>query len=339
MAQTPLDLHFGSTGTHFSAAQARSTQAASTIQVPSLGYLTSESQRILRPILGAPGAVVLGDPIALPDKLTRLSIAPGQQYALTEFEGASELGVMPLNVDSAGASAGHVQPIPGTFAHSDRLAFSPSGSVAVIYSAAVQQAQIVNSLPLSAQKIRQIHLIALGGVPVTSLAVSDDAELLLVGVSDGTTGQVWLFAGEQPGRQLMNVGVPSALRFFAGKQDAVVADSSLKQVSILTALAQQVNSRVLAGAAQGLSAPADLEISSDQNRVWVADAGNNGLLGIELSSGTVTATDCPFAPGGFTRLIGTSVFLISSGGTASVGLWAPDALNSRVWRLAQTRSE
>jgi hypothetical protein len=201
--------------------------------------------------------------------------------------------------------------------------------VALLYLATLQQAQIVTGLPSSAQIAQSLDLTILGGAPVTSLAVSDDAQAVLVGVSDGTSGAVWLFSSGQPAQQLVSVGVPSALRFFAGRQDAVVADTGWQQVSLLTGTAQQFNLQMLASAAKGITAPADVEISTDQQRVLVADGG--GLFSIDLSSAAVNTTDCPFTPAGLTKLSGQSVHLVTGRDSTSSGLWAPGTAESRVW--------
>jgi hypothetical protein len=49
-----------------------------------------------------------------------------------------------------------VIPIATTFSHSDRIVFSPSGSVAVLYSAMTNQAQVVTGLPGGPQLSRTV---------------------------------------------------------------------------------------------------------------------------------------------------------------------------------------
>ena len=296
-------------------------------QTPLLGYVTSDSPVSVRPIVGAPGAVVVGDAIPLPGDVTRFVLAPGQRFGIVERAGASELGILPLSVTESGTS----QPLPGTSAHMDSIAFSPSGTAAVVYSAALQQAQVLTGMPSAGQISQSFDLTPLNGVPVTSLAVSDDAQAVLMGVSDGTSGAVWSLAPGQPAQQLVKLGVPSAIRFFAGKQDAVVADQGWQQVSLLSSVVQQFNSRLLAGSAQGVTVPSDVEISTDQQQVWVAD-GSGNLLNIDLNSGATTSTDSPVLPARLTRLSGKSLYLITSPDSTSSGLWAP-ATSSSPWKL------
>ena len=88
--------------------------------------------------------------------------------------------------------------------------------------------------------------------------MSDDAEIVLAGVSDGTSGAVWAL-GDQKAQRLLSVGVPSALRFLA------------QQISLVTGVAPPANVQLLAGSGQGLSGPTDVDISGDQQEVWVTD--------------------------------------------------------------------
>ncbi len=306
---------------------ALSAPASTNVRIPVLGYVASTSPASIRSILGAPGAVVLGDPVSLPDGVTSATVVPGQAYAIMERSQAAQMFLAPLSV----TSAGDLVPMAGTFAHADRIVFSPSGTVAAIYSVALAQVQVITGLPLSPQLARLIDLSTLGSTPVTSLAVSDDGQSVLAGISDGTSGAVWLFPGQGAAKQQMSAGVPSAARFITGRQDAVIADAGWQQVALLSSVGDQPGTRILGGSAQGFAAPTDLELSADQKRVWVADA--NSLFSIDLASGAVSAQDCPFPPSSLLRLTGRSVYLVSSQDGSATGMWAPDSAVPRVWQV------
>lgn len=297
--------------------------SAARLQVPVLGFVTGSAPISLRPILGAPGSVVLGDAIPLPGQLTKIAVAPGQQYAIVELDGGTEAAILPLD----SGVAGDLQTIPGTVAHWDRIAFSNSGSFAVLYSAAEQRLQVVSGLPSQAAAMRTLDPAGLGNVPVSALAVSDDGQSVLIGQSDGTSGSVSLFAADQPANRIAAAGDPSALKFLPDSQDALLADRGLKQVLIITG----GQPRLIAGEAQGVTSPADVEISADRQRVWIADA--NGLMVVQIDSGTVATESCPYPPASLSRLAAKSVFLITAQDGESSGLWAPETPNRQVWRL------
>jgi hypothetical protein len=301
----------------------------SQLQSPILGFLASNTPVALRPIFGVPGAVVLGDPLALPGDITRVTMAPNQQYALVERNDASEMGLLPLTV----SGTGDIQTIAGSLGHADRIAFSPSGTSAVIYSAASQQLQLLTGLASAAPAVSDMSSDAVNGTPLTALAVSDDAQAVLAGLSDGTNGAVWLLSAQAQAKQLMPAAVPSAIRFLPQSQDAVLADSGWKQVDLLTAVTAQFSSRLLADESQGINAPADVDVTPDSNRVWVADAGGSALLVIDIAAGAVASIDSPFAPSSLLRLAGRSVFLVAAQDATSTGVWAPETPDTGVWRL------
>ena len=312
------------------------------LKIPLLGYAVSDSPLRVRPIAGAPGAVTLGDPVPLPAGVTRVVVAPGRQFAIVEATGAVSSALLALTLDGSGTIA----PIANSFSHSDRIAFSPSGSFAVLYSAAAQQAQVIAGSPSSPQLSRTVDLTA-PSLPLTSIAVSDDGQAILAGVSDGSHGSVWSFIAGQPAQQIAAAGLPSALRFLAAGRDAVMADRAWQQIVRLPSGAP---AQILAGSGQGIRGPSDLEISSDRHTVWVADvsAGESALLkirrtahapqsgkllGIDLTSGAITTVESSFAAASVTRLAGDSVFLLTSAGGDAAGIWAPSASNATVWQL------
>ncbi len=298
-----------------------STSIALAQQIPLLGYLASGAT--VRPIAGAPGAVVVGDAIPIPDDVTAIFPVPRQRIAIVERAGAEVSSVLALGVMESGA----LKPIANSFAHSDRVAFSPSGSVAVLYSADRGQAQILAGFP-HPEIARTVDVSGMG-LPLTSIAVSDDAQTLLAGVSDGNNGAIWRFAAGQDPQQIAAAGVPSSIRFFDGKRDAVIADAGWHQVSVLSNGAAP---QMIAGSAQGVNSPADVEISADQQTVWVCDSAN-GLFRIDLSSSSVAAVDGAIPAARVLRLMGGSNFLLVSGDGANAALWAPDSANQRMWRI------
>jgi hypothetical protein len=89
----------------------------------------------------------------------------------------------------------------------------------------------------------------------------------------------------------------------------------------------------VADESQGVSAPADVDVTPDSNRIWVADAGASALLVIDIAAGAVASIDSPFAPSSLLRLAGRSVFLVAAPEGTSTGVWAPEAPNTGVWRL------
>lgn len=293
-------------------------------QVPVLGYVKTASPLTLRPVTGVPGAVVLGDLIPLPDRATNLVVAEGQQYAIVERSGEPSIAILRLEA----GTAADLQAVPGALPHWDLVAFSTGGSFAVLYSGADRRMQVLGGLPSEPQVVRNVDLGTSSDAPVSALAVSDDGSSVAAGTSDGSSGSVWLLPASDPVRKLLSASVPSALRFLARSQDILIGDRGSKQVTLLSGAA-----RLIAGEAQGVNAPIDMGISTDGQRVWIADAGANSLLTVQLDSGAITTEACPYTPASLQRLEGKPVFLIAAQDGDGAGLWAPETANVHVWRL------
>lgn len=125
--------------------------------VPVMGYAFGGQTRELRAILGVPGASRWSDPLALPDGVTALRIAPGHRWALVLRDGG-EAGI--LTLDSLAYS-----PIADTLDNLDSVRFSPSGTAMVLSSGAIYR-----GLPEEAKR---------GGDAVVAdlMAVSDSGEV------------------------------------------------------------------------------------------------------------------------------------------------------------------
>lgn len=300
--------------------------APSVVQVPVQGFVASQPA-MLRPILGLPGAVVLGDPLLLPDDATRILLPPGQAYALVERSGAEVMGLVSLSREGAGVW----QAIEGAWFGANRIAFSPNGSAAVLYSGATKQVQFLAGLPQSPRVVRQLDVGSLGDASVTALAVSDDAEVLLVGVSDGQLGTISSFDAAGPAAASVKLGVPSNIRFLPRSRNALIADAGWNQILLLEDVSGDFRLRVLADDRQGVSAPADAQISGDGKRVFVANTGAGNVLVAEIDSGSVAALACGCTPGTLERLPAASAFVLNGADSLSSWLWDVD---SRLTRFA-----
>jgi hypothetical protein len=293
-------------------------------RVPVLGYFSAG--RTVQPILGVPGAVTVARDVRLPADFLHYYPAPAQQFGI-----AKRFGSAPVAVLWPGRARGQeIHAIEGALGQVDRVGFSPSGSTAVLYSAASAQAQVVTQLDSAPQVFASYDLRALES-PLTTIGISDDARVVLVGASDGATGEVWMFTAGQTGKRLYSAGVPSAIRFFAGGHDAVVTDSGWKQALLLTNVTGPFNSRLLASEEQGVTIPSDIAIADDRQTIWIADRAA-GLVSIELATGAVSVIDCPFEAGAFQALAGESTFLVVSRDGFSAGLWKPST-GAGMWLL------
>ncbi len=279
---------------------ARGTAPGEDVQIPVLGYFARTSPLELRPIVGITGAVILGDPMALPEGVNALALAPGQEYAAAQAGDQGAVGLLPI----AGFGVGDLVPIAGATAAPDRIEFSPTAAVMALYSNRQQNIQLIGGLPAAPQVIREVDVSGLSGPPA-AFAVSDDGQSLLVAAANGDGSTVTLFpAGGNP-RIVAQAGTVSAIRFFPGAGDAVAADSQWNQILLL----DSAGAHVVAGEADGVSGPVDVQTSATARHVLVVNPGNQTLLDVDLDLAVTTSVACSFAPAGLRMLSQKSVFL------------------------------
>jgi hypothetical protein len=299
----------------------KSAVTGSSVRMPLLGYAIGSSPLELRAIAGVVGVDILADPTPVPAGIRALMIAPGQQYGLATRGDEGQLGWISLNEDGAG----DYTPIPGALAQADRVSFNSSGSAAVLYSGASQRLQVIGGLPNSTRIIRDLDASAFAGT-LSALAISDDASVVLLGLSMGESGFVAVIGNESGPRTVFNASSVAAIRFLPGAHDAVVADSQMNQITLLSG--ETYSPRVLAGHAQGVSTPLDLETSTDGSRVFVANSAAGNILMIGVATGNSTALECGFAPAEFRRLAKSAISVTAQDGD---GVWVMDTDAAGPW--------
>ena len=137
------------------------------VDAPVAAFATVGAAQI-RPIVGLPGLLRWSEPLALTESFARLSIAPGEQYAIG-VSARRELVFLRLDASQSAVIARLSTELDSV----DQILFSPSGASVAVRSAAGQVA-LVTSLPAS-PKIADTW----SGVR-NFLALSDDGELSLV---------------------------------------------------------------------------------------------------------------------------------------------------------------
>src|SRR5205807_2326880 len=129
------------------------------------------STRVLRPILGIPGAALMGDPLKTSLDLRRVSISPQQDYALAVQGEHNELAV--LHFDRVPMTSTLIQ---GAHHGPDQMVFSPGGRVAAVHYKDGNRIQVLGGLPSSPKVLDELYLSA-GALP-SALAVGDDNTVL-----------------------------------------------------------------------------------------------------------------------------------------------------------------
>jgi len=269
------------------------------LQGPRMGMVFDSSSGVLRPILGIPGAALMGEPLETELDLRKVSISPQQDYALAAQGEHNEIVL--LRFDRAPVSS---IPVPGTHRGPDQMVFSPGGRVAAVHYKDRNRVQVLSGLPDSPKFVDELYLS--GGAALSALAVGDD-NTVLAGVGNSV---YWVTrSGEVP--VLTGVGKIAALTLTTARL-ALVADGVTNQIHRLQNLTGALETDILAGSAQGIAAPVAVAVSSDSRRAFVANARSGTVAILDLQGkAPVRKISCGCKPSGLDRLDGDNLFRLT----------------------------
>jgi len=289
------------------------------ISGPLLGYLLDPAEASLRPVWGVPGAATLGAPVALSVRWARAAVAPTHDYLLAQVEGEPDLAL--LSLEAAPAAP---QRIPGALENPDRMVFSPAGTAAVLHRSSDGTIQVLAGLPREPVLAGRFTIPGDAGA-LTALAVSDDARAVLAALAGGETA---LFTAEGRSRRVGLPGAASALAFFRGSHDAVIASRAERTVYLLRDAGGADEITALAREGDGVDDPVAVETSWDGRRVLVANAAS--LLVVDLAGGVLWPIPSPSRITGLHRLAGNAVFRLEEPGAGPLAVLDADASEPRV---------
>lgn len=291
-----------------------------TVTGPTLGYTLDSAQGTIRPILGLPGAALLGSPVVLPVSARRVLLAPGSRYALVQEKEQGQWSVLPDLSDPS-----QIQPTASLVTDADLFAFSADGAALVLYSAAHQSVQVIQGLPKAPAVSRTIDLSAVPGL-VSTLAVSNDGAAVLMAVSGDTGALLLLATGDGPPRQIATADRVSALAFIPGGTDALWADTVRNQIGILRDVTGAAEWRVLAAEADGVANP--VAVGADETRIVAVMSGGR-LLTFPRGTGDPQQFDCGCTATGLALLPGNARWRVTDGSDGP--LWVLDSNAARLF--------
>ena len=250
------------------------------LQPPTAGFVFDQSSQVLRRVQGVPGASLIGAGVEFGFPITVATVSPRMDSALVV---AADSTPHLFHLD--GASAVEV-PVSG-LATPERVVFSPSGTVAALYSDSnVQVIKGLPGAPIVAATIRVRANSKLRRPGLESLSVSDDGAYLLY----ASGGPVELIGVAGDSRKLLDAP-PGALVAFA----PVGHDAAVFHGGTLT-IFQDVIGAATRRDVQGVSAPSALTFANDGRMVFAASERTRGIYAIDAATGTTSALSCDCAP-------------------------------------------
>jgi hypothetical protein len=293
---------------------------------PVSGYVFDRSDRTVRPVLGIPGASLLGDPVSFGVEIAAAYVSPRQDAAVV-VAADNSLHIFRLNSGTVAEFT-----VNGLSGVPVRVAFSPSGAAAALADA-TGHVQVLTGLPdapvvaatldagsagLSSSQLavaaRNSRRAASG-----SLAVSDDGTLLLI----AARGSVRLLGAGGNNGKVMDASDRALVAFAPGGHDAAVADPTGAGLILFRDLTGTSLQQVLAAPDGATGSAVGLAFAADGNRVYLANAG--GVAVFDLAAGSRIAVACACAPAGLAPM--GRLFRLTEPGSEPV--WLLDTLGSQ----------
>jgi hypothetical protein len=278
---------------------AASSLAQEYLRAPSLGLVHDPLQKKLRPVLGLPGAAVLGDPLPLDFAVEMAAIAPEGSHALLRAAGAPDLRLMRPSPEGY-----VVEPIAGAIEGADRLILGAAAWSAAIFDRESKRLQLLRGLPWEPAVSREIDLSVFDG-EVTALAASDDARTALVAFSTERSSDVWIFPPDGDPKSVLPAGRVVSISFIPDSSDALIVDTREQAVYLLNANSA---STVVAGPQEGIDEPVAAQASRNGKFVYIAAAGNGRILILNREDGSRRELTCTCALETLARMSDETVF-------------------------------
>ncbi len=221
-------------------------------------------------------------------------------------------------------ASGDVQDVQEIDAAPSRLMFSPSGTAALAMGSKLQ---VLAGLP-DAITVQDVTLPPDAGEP-TTIALSDDARLILLATRSGDTASTWLLA---PGMSPVQVSVPGPVAvasFQPGGREAVALDPGGAIYQILNSSIPGEVRQLHPGSAQ-TTGPVAVRLSADGKRVYTVNSLGMAAV-IDVAAASVVALDCGCVPTGIEPLTSSNLFRITEISDRPVMLFDVSTPTPRVW--------
>jgi hypothetical protein len=289
---------------------------AATIGGPVAGYVAESPGPVLRAIFGVPGSFRFSDPLPLPDGVTRVHVAPGQDFALVELAGD---GVAVLSL--SGSAVERMTAVEGAVTPS-WVSFSPQAGSAILFSATGSRLQILSGLPDTPRIAMDLDTTALADPP-RSAVVSDDGKTVLI----ASQRAVYLAPRSGSPQLLMTATEIVSLALFRNGTDAAVWDGITGSVYLLRNVSTAPVVRVLAS---GSKDPGKLYPSWDGTTIFMVRPGAKAVSSIDLASGDIQSFDSAVPALTLDPLRNHDTFLISAAHHGPGWIFCLDGSTGRV---------
>ncbi len=235
---------------------------STSLQGPSIGFVYDPVAKSIRPLVGYPGSAYLGR--AVLGQLAQASLGPGATIALVVKDDAL-LAVPDLR------QPGSMVMLQTGFAAWDQVAWSADSRTAAVYSAATQRLLIVRHLDRAPAADNPLDLTMLPGA-LTTLAIGNDAARLIAGVTDQTSGGLYLLGdGGRPILLLAPARNPTAAVFDSTGQNLFAVDRAARRIWQISNAATTLDASIFAEGRDKVPDPVGIALAQGGHLLAVAN--------------------------------------------------------------------
>ena len=280
---------------------------------PFLGFATDRGGEAIRPILGIPGAAIIGNRLDLGLGFRKAVISPQQNYALALRSEDDRPVIILLDADPP-----MMRPVTEELVAADEIAISPTGMSAVLYARSSGLVRLVRGLPEAPETIHEFDVTRIAGWP-ERMAVSDDGTLALLRFAEGSSSELWV-ADSTGSLWQAAFTSSSSMAFFPQSRDAIVTDDETQYVFLMLSVDGLATRVPLVSQIEGVTGYSAVAASRDARRIFVAGRESESIGVVDVETRTYTVVPCACRPEGLYGLMGTSVFRLndSDGGLLAV---------------------
>jgi hypothetical protein len=296
---------------------------APSISGPVLGFIQDPEGSAIQPILGVPGASVLGAPLSLASEIRSAVISPNQDYAVAVRGDNAEVVLIGLSLDSVTMNS-----LDGIRAGVDVMAISPVGTAIALYG---YDSKIFQSVVRFADSPEVVFEIDTSDTPgrLRGMAVSDDGKLALLNFADGENSALWV-VNSTGSRFLVPADQPAAQSFVPNRHNVVVGDNRAQEVFMLVDADGATNRIPLASFGDGFDAISGVAASDDGLRVFVTSRSSENVSLVDVQTGQTISLSCHCRSTGLQRLKGPNVFRLSNTSDGAIALLDDSSSPARI---------
>jgi DNA-binding beta-propeller fold protein YncE len=271
------------------------------------GFVFDASSSSIRPILGVPGAAMLGSPVA--QDINAAEIAPGGDRAVVSRGGRLHL-ISGLRSGSPAWTA-----IAG-LSNADQFIWNSAGSAAALYSSDTGALLLIRILGDGSLEEFSLDVSLLGSAMGPILVDHDGRYLVAMTASEPAT--LYVLDRQSAPKRIAQFDRPGPMSFAGNERDVLVVDANRRQIMLIQDVFGTAGALPFGALPDGATTPAGLAVSPDETRVFVADRASRQIAVYDMGTrNMIDQIPLDAEPAFVKRFSKDSLFLLNSSASGS----------------------